>query len=292
MPSPRPPAARLGAAARLAAAAVGWWRRVPWPAGRGHYFFKERLRALLGERPRPMRTDAGWLLLELAGDVLQERLYFSGRHDEDDVACFFEQNRASWRGATLFDIGGHVGYWALQLAKAAGPQGRVLAFEPQPELAAAITWAAQCNAVPWLEVVQLAVADRAGSLTLSRMADRGRSSVSELADAAESFAVPTLPLDSFCREKGIWPDLLKIDIEGAEWLALAGMKELLAERRPQIVLEVHPRQIAALGGSQEALVEQLRAAGYQLEQLLPNGRAPLSRLPQGSAWHLLATPLP
>lgn len=245
-----------------------------------------------------MKTAAGWLCLELAGDVLQERLFFSGRHDEAGVERWLAAHQEELRGATVFDIGGHVGYWAMQLAAAVGETGRVLAFEPQPELAAAIGLAAGWNGLPWLEVVAAAVAARPGELTLSRPPDRGRTSFAAVQDSRESFLVPTLQLDLFCRERGIWPDLLKIDIEGAEWLALQGMEALLAERRPRLLLEVHPRQILSLGGSQEALIGRLHAAGYTLEHLADDACRPLEALPgglpvdlpRGSAWHLLATP--
>ena len=285
--------ARIRFRDRVAAFLVASWRVVPWPGGRGRYFFKDLLASHLGSRLRPMKTQAGWLGLELAGDVLQERLFFSGRHDEEGVERWLTDQGTNLRGATVFDVGGHVGYWATQLAAAVGPGGRVLAFEPQPELAMAIRLAARWNFFHHLEVHEVAVAEAPGELTLRRPADRGRTSLVRVEGEVEAFRVPALRLDDFCRDKDLWPDWIKIDIEGAEWLALQGMPELLTARRCHLLIEIHPRQIVALGGSQRALVVMLEKAGYRLARLGASGPEPLPAsggLPEVSAWHLLATP--
>jgi hypothetical protein len=68
--------------------------------------------------------------------------------------------------------------------------------------------------------------------------------------------VQTVQLDDFVQSRGLHVDLLKIDIEGAEYLALTGAKELLAKQRPMLMVEVTRRQ--------DEVFDLLTCLGYQL----------------------------
>jgi FkbM family methyltransferase len=51
-----------------------------------------------------------------------------------------------------------------------------------------------------------------------------------------------LALDDFVKEQGIARDLIKIDVEGAELVALSGMKETVVRHRPAVIVEVTPKK--------------------------------------------------
>jgi len=69
-------------------------------------------------------------------------------------------------------------------------------------------------------------------------------------------------LDAFCRERGIRPDVIKIDVEGAEFAVLEGARDILAEARPLLVVSVHPQHLAALGRDVNELHALAAASGY------------------------------
>lgn len=270
------------------------WRRFPWPGGRGRYWCKRRLlEPWRGRGPQPIPTDAGWLLLEWGEDVLQQTLYAGGRHYETEVAQWLTAQQLD--GATVLDVGAHAGFYTMMLAKAVGSTGRVVAFEPQPQLANAVTAAIHMNGVSWCQVVRSAVGDREGELSLHRPGDLGRTSAGALPDDEyTTLQVPLLRLESWIEQNlASPPDLIKIDIEGAEGMAVEGLGRWLhSQRRPRLLIEVHPQQLIDLGSHPQEFIDRLGQLGYRVHWLSPRaGRQPVPQpLPSGSAWHMVAEP--
>ncbi|MEO1367657.1 MAG: FkbM family methyltransferase, partial [Acidobacteriota bacterium] len=273
-------------------AALRLWRRFPWPGGRGRYFFKRLvLEGARGRGPRPIPTDVGWLWLEWGEDVLQATLYANGRHYEDEVTDYLDGLELD--GATVLDVGAHAGFYALLLARRVGPRGRLVAFEPQAKLAAAVRRSLDAAGAPWATVEERAAGAEDGVLTLHLSPDSGRTTAGRLPDGElDSAEVPVVRLDRFIAERfAAPPRLIKIDIEGAEWLAVDGLSGLLGDPdAPALVIEIHPRQIVDLGGSQDLLIERLREHGYELSRLHHrSGLGPLDGPPPTTTtWHLLA----
>lgn len=78
--------------------------------------------------------------------------------------------------------------------------------------------------------------------------------------------VPVVALDDYAAERHCWPDVLKIDIEGSEYVALQGATRIL-ERRPHLLIETHPGQMVGQGASLDALVRWLERLDYPLFDL-------------------------
>ena len=74
-------------------------------------------------------------------------------------------------------------------------------------------------------------------------------------------SIQTITLDTFCREMGVNPNLVKIDVEGAELLVLKGARNLLDEFSPPIILAVHPYWLPT-GQSPVQIIKLLKAYGY------------------------------
>jgi FkbM family methyltransferase len=173
-----------------------------------------------------------------------------------DAALFAALNRCgSLEGAVICDIGGHMGYHSLAFAALVGPSGRVITFEPNPANRARLQGNLERNPdlVPRIDVVPCAVSNANGEAEFVFSADieSGDSSCSFVNGAlppraAEFYAsfqrqmVPTRRLDALLAERG-WPlpKVLKIDVEGAEWLVLEGATELFQRAKPLILMEVH-----------------------------------------------------
>jgi FkbM family methyltransferase len=146
-------------------------------------------------------------------------------------------------GATFFDIGANVGYVTLIAARLVGPSGRVVAFEPVPENVAAIRENLALNGIDWVEVHETAVARQRGraALIISDVSAFSRlASVNVPTGARETIEVQVISIDEFMASPGApAPDVIKIDVEGAELEVLEGMRETLAAHRPVLLCEVH-----------------------------------------------------
>ena len=161
-------------------------------------------------------------------------------------------------GAVMYDIGANIGFFSLIGARAVGPDGRVVAFEPLPDNLRWLRHNAALNGFGHVEVVEAAVGAAAGqaSFAVGGTAGWGR------LDAGGAVPVEVIRLDELVAGGGIpAPDLIKMDIEGGEVDALDGMAGTLTEHAPTLIVEVHE--------TLAPVTERLRAAGYAVERLDP-----------------------
>jgi FkbM family methyltransferase len=149
------------------------------------------------------------------------------------VACFRWICR---RGSIAFDIGANVGYHALMLAKLVGAEGTCYAFEPNSENCRLILLGAEQNQFANVKLMPIALSDRPGWAYFSPhigsnggFATRG----AELSDGS-GVVVPVFVLDDLQLPP---PDLIKIDVEGAEYRVLKGAEKSIGRGRPAIISE-------------------------------------------------------
>jgi FkbM family methyltransferase len=271
------------------------WRHFPWPRGRGKTRCKRMIDGLFSNRGvTPIWTDEGWLVLEKGEDILQRQIYFNGRHYERAAVRFLKNEAGLQPGDMVFDVGGHVGYYTILMAKLIGPTGRLITFEPQQKLVEAQRKSLALNEIHWATVMNMAVSDRTGTLKLYQPEDTGRTGAATgHIQAKNVFSIKAVSLDEFAAaEMSKTPRLIKMDIEGGEWLALKGMRLLLSDSKPILLVEMHPQQIVALGGNQMDMIDTLSSHGYRVSCLHhKRGLEPLSNPLPGSPWHLVAKPV-
>ena len=130
-------------------------------------------------------------------------------------------------GMVAFDVGANVGYYTLLLSRGVGPQGRVIAFEPNPINVAHLKEHLRLNKIGNVEIVEAAVSDREGTAFFS-----GEGSMGKLSQTGAP--IKTVKLDTYPR-----PDFIKMDIEGEETAALRGSARILAERHAVWFIAVH-----------------------------------------------------
>jgi FkbM family methyltransferase len=147
------------------------------------------------------------------------------------------------RGDVAFDCGANQGIYSCAFAAIVGPSGRVIAFEPQDYAVTALKNNLRINGFDNVTVEHAAVSDHEGSAILD--VSRGATSASITRDFGlqEGLTVPTVTLAGIAERVGIERlDLLKMDIEGAEYFALSGSEILLTKYKPIIVLEATPSE--------------------------------------------------
>ena len=163
------------------------------------------------------------------------RLVDSGAWETSILAeCFTAHFVELAQQATSFvDVGAERGFYAHLAAKHMPPNGEITCLEPDPVRAAVLREAfASCANI---RVHQVAASDAAGRITMCKP---GGCSATSADVAGERFDVEAVTLDDLLR--GEPPDLLKLDIEGAEAAALKGAERILAHRHTTIFLEFHP----------------------------------------------------
>jgi FkbM family methyltransferase len=154
-----------------------------------------------------------------------------------------------------------------------------VAFEPDAELAHSIEAAAERNGLENVELRRIAVWSSPGSLPFTPHAESPEGFHGSV-DADGTRSVPATTLDVELTA-GPAPDLVKIDVEGAEEEVLNGAKHLLQEVRPTILCEVHVTRFGR-PGRLEAIRHQLVSAGYEVTQLPDHGRSTIHLLARRS----------
>lgn len=174
-------------------------------------------------------------------------------------------------GAVVHDIGANIGFFTLLAARLSGPAGRVHAFEPVPRNAAAISRSARLSGLGQVVVHQVAVgaAGGQGCLNLARhIGGAMLSSVGAPPDQRGTVTVEVVAIDDLVASGEVPPpDVVKIDVEGAELDVIRGMTRTLHERRPVLICELDDARPEGLKRKAEVLAGVLTGLGYALERL-------------------------
>ncbi len=144
------------------------------------------------------------------------------------------------RGDVVFDIGAHVGYYTLIAARRSGKNGRVICFEPLPENLSFLNQHITINRMGCVSVINKAVGARNGTAKFSIAKNRYQGRIAN----DGQIEVEVAALDILWRNEIIpTPNVIKMDIEGAEFDALQGACELLQASHPKIFLSTHSEQV-------------------------------------------------
>jgi len=149
--------------------------------------------------------------------------------------------RSVEKGTTALDVGGHIGYYTLLLAKLVGTGGRVFSFEPSPENFEYLEKNVQINGLKCVSVSRKALFSKAGTFTMT-IPDEGTNSggASIVNNVGSSqLEVETTTMDSFCEGNAVQPGFIKMDVEGAEYDVLVGGERTIRRSRPKMLIELH-----------------------------------------------------
>lgn len=162
-------------------------------------------------------------------------------------------------GMRIFDIGANAGFYTLAFSRLVGNQGHVWAFEPFAENANNVLRHIELNQLANVTLIQSAVSDKQGIAGFNVGPNNAQGTISE---AMHNYIVPTLALDQLL-EQGVLqsPDVVKMDVEGAESRVLEGAKGLIGQGKTTFVIALHgDRQM-------RICVAILAAAGYAVFRL-------------------------
>jgi FkbM family methyltransferase len=215
-----------------------------------------------------MPRRAGGLTFQCdLGDVIARDVCLTGVYEPQEtelVTMILEP------GMTFVDVGAHWGYFTLIAAARVGLAGTVISLEPDPRSFARLRVNVDHNGLCRVHTLPVAAADVEATVALRGYeAGEENSGLSRVVPdgpaTATTFQVCARTLDGITRELRVdHVDLMKMDIEGGEATAIAGMRRLLAHGSVRrLLLELHPRALAEIGLTVEDVYRPLRRAGYK-----------------------------
>lgn len=194
-----------------------------------------------------------------------------------NVANDFAQNELS-EAPIIFDIGAHFGYSSLCFSGIKNKHGeaKVLAFEPNPHNFKALNNHLGNNSSDNIDVIPLALSDRKGSFEMMISSDiQGSQSTGSFLNEVtpplemnvyKNFTkaiVNTETLDQLIQDKGVSPNILKIDVEGAEYQVLTGAIDWLKNQTKKKLLLIEVHNILAMHDCLSLIIKN----GFQSEVL-------------------------
>ncbi len=182
--------------------------------------------------------------------------YWLGIHEPEILNEFLSFVRTN---SSVYDIGAFIGIFGLNAARIVGPSGYVAVFEPDSSAAAAITKSKKANEFDQMDVVNAAVSDEPGYLTLGRPVGGHLSVAAPLSSSEPGVRVAAVTIDEHVTAGHLPPDVVKIDVEGAEMAVLRGMHTVLTQHSPVIFLETH--------GTEDEVRTYLTTLGYNIRTL-------------------------
>jgi len=168
-------------------------------------------------------------------------------------------------GAVVYDIGAHLGLYSIVLARLAGPGGHVYCLEANPVCLYFLQANLALNRVGQCEILPVAIL---GERTTAEFTINYHNLLLGIAKDSpfatkpgHRIGVPALDLDHLVADYDLRPpDLIKMDIEGAEVAAIRGMQGTIERHRPTLLFELHGQ------GAARTTLEAIRGAGYTFRE--------------------------
>ncbi len=221
-------------------------------------------------KPPVLSEFAGFRIFSSDDDASVGRSVRQGVYEPEVCAQF---RRVLRPGMGVLDLGANIGFFALLAASLVGPAGTVLAIEPNPRNVRLLEASRRINGFDQLSVLQVAAGSSHGLLVLNSSYSNGTTAglPDDVASLLGAETVPALRID------GVLPvgrplDLIKIDVEGAEYPALLGCEAAIRANRPIIISEFSPGLMPGISGIDgPGYLNWLIGLGYGLSVLRADG---------------------
>ncbi len=216
--------------------------------------------------------DSGLKIKADLDEWIQQHIYFLGSWDERGLK--FLKNLLK-ENDVFFDIGANIGAYSLVASKIVGPGGKVHAFEPVSAVFERLEYNIGLNGLNNITANQNAVYQTSEVLELfvSAKQNAGMSSIFHHdTESGKVEKVQAISIDEYVEKENIRKiDLVKIDIEGAEFFALQGMKKSLKRFRPVILMEVSAEVLNNTNIQGSEILDTMKDLNYSIRRIFPCG---------------------
>ncbi len=204
--------------------------------------------------------------------IQQHRMYLdindslnlmSGEVFEPDEVALVKKN--VFPGSVVIDIGANIGYYTLLFAKLVGAHGHVFAFEPEPANFLLLTkniLLNNYNNVTWVPKAVASSNKRMKLFLCDESSGMHRIYPSLVCD--QSLSVDAVSLDTFSPLQHKKIDFIKMDIEGAEYMAMYGMQNIIKKNSPKLLTEFSPAALFESGTAPKKYLDLLLNCGYTI----------------------------
>lgn len=212
----------------------------------------------------PVETERFTIWVDAEDPLVAQGIMTAKSYETHVTAALLRELRPD---STFVDIGANMGWFTLLAATVAR---QVIAIEPNPTNVQLLYRSVLANGFENVRVLQGAVTDRSNLLQLNFLRSNG--AVSAIDDTAATATIVQGDALDLLLEGVEHIDVMKMDIEGHEPIALEGMKGTLRRSRPVLIFEFHPAAIRQNAGSDpERFLQTLGELGYRLAVIRQNG---------------------
>jgi FkbM family methyltransferase len=238
------------------------FRRLPWLRGA---VFLRMAAVRLVPQVSTVTNHGLRMVLDLRDDMHWD-LFRTGHWEPAETAAVRD---ALWPGATFYDVGANVGYFSLVASQFVGAQGRVIAFEPLAKNRERLTTNVALNRLRNVTVVEYGLSDTDAVVDMAFPGgETGMASIRTMNDPTYRERVHLRRGDVLVEELSLpLPDVIKIDVEGAEAMALRGLGRQL-DHVSTVIIEISPPYLAGLGSSEDELRRILAEHGLNQQRVL------------------------
>jgi len=188
-------------------------------------------------------------------------------------------------GCTFVDVGANIGLYSLLAARIVGEEGRVLSFEPSPRERELLEDNIARNGLSQVAIDGRALGDAPNDGVVLHLADELHAGQNTLGSVvyenvrlAADVTVEMTTLDHAVRQSGLDKvDVVKIDVEGAEFAVLSGARDILRTMRPLLMMELQDLSLAAQGSGAREVLELLSGFDYEVYRYAERGHQRLVR---------------
>lgn len=242
-----------------------------------------------------MSWDEGLKVWIYLGNDLSWAMFVVGCFEPNEFALLAEVLRP---GMTFVDVGANDGLYSLFAAKRVGRSGKVVAVEPSTREFDRLSRNLMLNRLWNVQTFHVAASDcrGEGTLRVAGYSHEGHNTLGTFiydTDLARTEKVRLVPLDDLIDDIGVSRvDVIKMDIEGAEYSALQGARKVLHHHRPMLLLELSDPALRKQGSSRQDILRILDELGYCMYALDPtSGRPVPARIPPEQDPNIVAVPL-
>jgi FkbM family methyltransferase len=228
--------------------------------------------------PKTIKRGSSVIVLNPNDPVVSGALAF-GVYEKEETAFIKSHLK---KDSLFIDIGANIGYYTALAMPVIGENGLIIALEPDPESYSYLTKTIKANKLNNVKSFKLAAAEKESEQSLFLSTDnRGDNRLYKFEMAENTIKVNTIPVDLLLEQLIIKPEsysvFVKIDIQGAEGKAIAGMEKIILNSKELvIVMEFWPKGLKAMNTDPELLLNKLEGWGIQLFELTNKELAPLS----------------
>jgi FkbM family methyltransferase len=193
----------------------------------------------------------------------------NGEYYEYNVIYFLDILFSKYKEPIFFDIGANYGYYTVKYAELCK---KVLSFEPVNQTYSVLASNIKRNKLQNVMAYKLGISDKKQDCMINLYSSSGNNSIFDRDIPSEhpckkigTQHISLLSLDEFIQQNpAIYPDIIKIDVEGSELNVLSGAKDTILKHSPVIVIEYSQNTSYDAGYQREELIENLKMFSYTI----------------------------